>query len=264
MKEVILFKNTDSLSARTRSIRIEAKKGESRFEFYTVDEGNSDSEFLIHAQEGAVLETVVFQNVQDGQEALIRVKSKAERNALVRLTVIQNGGTKGEVRIDSETLGENARFEMRGLQNSKGAQQFLIKADSLHPVPHTTSDMQVWCAARDSSRSVFSGLIDIKKNAHHTEAFQKNRNLLLSDRATIDSFPKLLIANDAVKCAHGSSTSTLEPDQANYLRSRGIPLEEAEQMLVQGFLRQALAEISDENCKKALYRELSIADEDWA
>jgi len=111
---------------------------------------------------------------------------------------------------------------------------------------------------------VFNGLIDIKKNAHHTEAFQKNRNLLLSDRATIDSFPKLLIANDAVKCAHGSSTSTLEPDQANYLRSRGISQEEAEHMMVQGFLRQALSEISDESCKKTLYQELSIVDEDWS
>jgi Fe-S cluster assembly protein SufD len=263
MKEVVLFKNTASFTAPPRSTLFEAKKDESRFAFLKVNEGNGNSEVLIHAHSNSVLEVVIFQNIPENQEVLIQVNAKADSNATVRLTVIQQGGLKAEIRIDSEASGENARFEMKGLQNAKGAQQFLIKADSRHPVPHTTSDMQVWCAARDTSRSVFNGLIDIKKNAHHTEAFQKNRNLLLSDRATIDSFPKLLIANDAVKCAHGSSTSTLEPDQANYLRSRGIPGEEADQMLVQGFLRQALAEISNEECQGFLYRELGIEDEGW-
>jgi Fe-S cluster assembly protein SufD len=123
--------------------------------------------------------------------------------------------------------------------------------------------MQVWCAAQEESQSVFNGLIRIDSGAHHTEAYQKNKNLILSDRATVDSFPKLLIANDDVKCAHGSSTSTLDPEQAYYLQSRGIGSEFARDMLLQGFLRQSLGGIENPECRRVLEQKLSLTPEDW-
>jgi Fe-S cluster assembly protein SufD len=94
--------------------------------------------------------------------------------------------------------------------------------------------------AKDESQTIFSGIITIEKGAHHTEAFQKNKNLILSEKATVDSIPQLFIFNDDVKCAHGSSTSTLDPDQYIYLQSRGIGLQDAESMITRGFIENAI------------------------
>ena len=264
MKEFVLFKNEEGFASSKAPAAYRAEEGNSAFFFHEIPEGNARSGLSFFAGEGSVLEAVVFQNAPAGSNALVQIRLKGERDSVTRLTVIQNGAGKSEIDIRSESAGQGARFEMRGVQNAGGEQQFVIRAGAVHPVPHTSSDMQVRCVARDSSRSVFNGTIEIAKGAHHTEAFQKNRNLLLSDRATVDSFPKLLIANDNVKCAHGSSTSSLDPEQANYLRSRGIPREQAEAMLVRGFLREALSGITDPGCRRKVFDALSIDEEEWS
>ena len=264
MKEFVLFKNEDGLSPAKAPVEFRSEGGQSSFFFHEIRDGNGKAELSLSAARGSQLEAVIFQNAPADSNTLIRVRLKGERDSTIRQTVIQNGAAKSEIDIHSESAGEGSRFEMRGVQNASGNQQFVIRAGASHPVPHTSSDMQVWCVARDTSRSVFNGTIGIAKGAHHTEAFQKNRNLLLSERATIDSFPKLLIANDNVKCAHGSSTSTLDPEQANYLRARGIPLEEAEKMLVRGFLRDALSGITDPECQRRVFGALSIDEEEWS
>ncbi len=264
MKELILFKTTEGLQPSDATIGTIARAGESCDWFHEVSRGNSVSEIDIGAEGGATLNAVVFQNVPAGENALIRIRVGVKADSTVRLTVVQNGASKAEIEILSDSSAANARFELRALQNAKERQNFVIRANSVHSVPHTSSDMQVWCAARGESRSVFSGLIDIREGARQTEAFQKNRNLILSDRATVDSFPKLLIANDDVKCAHGSSTSTLDPEQTAYLRSRGISRSEAEEMLVRGFLRQALDGIRDTRCRNGLLQSLSILEEEWS
>jgi Fe-S cluster assembly scaffold protein SufB len=217
--------------------------------------------FHLHAQENSRLEYVLFQNLPLDIEAMATIKISAEKNAQVQLTVIQNGAARANVEVRAECLGAGADIQIRGLQNAKGAQKFAINVHAVHSVPNTRSDLVVYCVARDTSQSIFNGLVTIEKNAHHTEAYQKNKNLLLSEKATIDTFPKLFIANDEVKCAHGSSTSTLEPEQFIYLQSRGINQVDAENMLTSGFLNQALDWISDAPEKIKLAKALEVYEE---
>ncbi len=263
MKEPVLFKDSSHLEASPEAA-VRATAGQKKFHFEEMAPGSRVSKYSLHADEGSLLEVVFFQNGRLEDECLTKIKITVAQNAQVKFTFIQEGCARSEVEIDSECLGKGAEIELRGLQNAKGKQKQAIRVNAIHGVPHTKSDLKVWCVARDESHSIFNGLVTIKEGAHHTEAYQKNKNLLLSERAVIDSFPKLFIYNDDVKCAHGSSTSTLDDDQFYYLQTRGINPSEAEQMMVRGFLKQALDWISDESTRTKLENSLHIREEDFS
>ena len=90
------------------------------------------------------------------------------------------------------------------------------------------------------ARSAYTGLIRIQEGAPGSEAYQENRNLLLSDRARADSIPELEILTDDVRCWHGATVAPLDPEQLFYLRSRGLPPNQAMRVIVYGFLDQTL------------------------
>jgi Fe-S cluster assembly protein SufD len=262
MKEPILFPSSDSLPA-TPPECIDALPGQKRFTFHALTEGERTIELRFHAAKDSVLESVVLQDVPKGQSVRIRIRAIAESGATLKLLCIQRGSSKSSVELFSEAAGKGARLELRGLNVAHDGQQLHLIAESRHPVASTSSDLQVWNAALGESRTLFSGLIRIEPGARQTEAFQKNRNLILSERAVIDSIPKLLIANDDVKCAHGSSTSSLDLEQEMYLRSRGLDRLEAEQMLVRGFIAQAMDGVGDLGCREDLAQRFGLDSNAW-
>jgi Fe-S cluster assembly protein SufD len=99
---------------------------------------------------------------------------------------------------------------------------------------------------KDTSKSVYTGLIKITENGTKTEAFQTNRTLTLSRGAWAESVPNLEIETNDVKCSHGSTSGAIDETALYYLRSRGVPLKAAQSLLVLAFLAEAIAEIEDE------------------
>ena len=96
---------------------------------------------------------------------------------------------------------------------------------------------------QDHSRSVYTGLIKIRKNAKGTTAFQTNRNLTLSEGAWAESVPNLEIETNDVKCSHASTVGPIDPEQRFYLESRGIPSQIAERLIVLGFFDEVLDQL---------------------
>jgi Fe-S cluster assembly protein SufD len=92
----------------------------------------------------------------------------------------------------------------------------------------------------DRARSTFGGLIRVEPHAHFTDAYQTVRNLLMSDDAEANSMPGLEILADNVKCSHGATSGQIDEDEMFYLLSRGIPAPVAKQLLVSGFLNEAV------------------------
>jgi Fe-S cluster assembly protein SufD len=90
----------------------------------------------------------------------------------------------------------------------------------------------------------------VEENAQHTDAYQTNRNLLLSNEAEADSLPGLEILANEVKCSHGATTSRIDPQELFYLRSRGITEKEAEKLIAVGFLNESLDHISHESTRE--------------
>jgi Fe-S cluster assembly protein SufD len=267
MKEPILFSSTDPSAgtfAQTPTVSIATTEGQRRFAFHPIREGGKCFDVNFLADRNSTLEVVVLQDAPAGSDLRIRLHAIAKEGATLKLTIVQKGASRSLVDLFSEASGAGSMLEVRALHVAADGQRLHFHAETRHPVPGTSSDLQVWNAARGDSRTLFRGLIRIEKGARQTEAFQRNRNLILSERAVIDSIPKLLIANDDVKCAHGSSTSSLDPDQEVYLQSRGIDRMTAEKMLVNGFIAQALDSIGDEECRKGISSLFGLGTDSWA
>ena len=116
-----------------------------------------------------------------------------------------------------------------------------------HAVPHCTSDELFKYVLRDDSHGVFTGRILVAQDAQKTQAYQNNRNLLLSPSARMQSKPQLEIYADDVKCSHGMTTGQLSSDALFYMRQRGISLEEARLMLSNAFAEDVVARIPVED-----------------
>jgi len=155
------------------------------------------------------------------------------------------GAFKYQYRLESECKGTGSDMKILSATRGSESQHFDFWTTTTHQASHTTSSMDHWAVMGDKARAVFNGKISIPHTATHTDAYQKNRNLLLSPQAVIDALPKLEIATDEVKCAHGASIAPVSDEQMYYLQSRGITRAEAESMIVDGFTEPALQKIKD-------------------
>ena len=109
-----------------------------------------------------------------------------------------------------------------------------------HIAPSCLSDLLYQGALMGKSRAVYEGTIRAWPDAQKTNAYQSNRNLLLSTAARADSLPRLEIEANDLRCSHGATVSPVEEDQVFYLMSRGIPRNEAVRLIVEGFFQPSL------------------------
>ena len=110
----------------------------------------------------------------------------------------------------------------------------------IHHVGGAASDLLYKNVIDDKATAVFAGNIYVAEGAHHTDAYQSNRNMLLSEKATVHSLPGLEILADKVRCSHGSASAPMDDEQLFYLCARGIPRREAQLLVAEGFLADVL------------------------
>ena len=152
--------------------------------------------------------------------------------------------------IGAHLRGENSLAEMLGIFFGDGDQFFDHHTWQLHESPYATSDLEFKGALKGSARSVYSGLIKVEEGAQKTDAYQQNRNLVLSRTARADTIPNLEIGANDVRCTHGATVSQVEDEHLFYLQARGIERSEAQKLIVEGFFRPVIdrvpvAEIQD-------------------
>ena len=137
-------------------------------------------------------------------------------------------------------VGEGARSDMLAVSVATNDQEFDSRTLQDHISPRTASDLLYKNALDDKARCTFGGLIRVEPHAHFTDAYQKVRNLLLSDDAEANSMPGLEILADNVRCTHGATSGQINEDEMFYLRSRGIPPKVAQRLIVRGFLNEVI------------------------
>jgi Fe-S cluster assembly protein SufD len=140
----------------------------------------------------------------------------------------------------SRMVGEGARSDLLAVSVADQEQEFDARTLQDHISPQTTSDLLYKNALEGHSRSIFGGLIRVEPHAHFTDAYQKVRNLLLSDDAEADSMPGLEILADNVRCTHGATSGQINADELFYLRARGISIPVAQRLIVSGFLNEVI------------------------
>ena len=197
----------------------------------------------IVAGAGAEVRLVTIQDWGPGVLHWARQRARLGRDAVVRTLVVTLGSALARSEVESVLDAQGGTSEMLGLYVGDGDQHVDHRTLQLHEAPHTTSDLLFKGALRGRSRSAFSGLIKVSPGAQRTDAYQKNRNLLLSPDARADSLPNLEIEADDVRCSHGATIGPADELQLFYLRSRGLPPEVAERVLVAGFFEEVLARL---------------------
>jgi Fe-S cluster assembly protein SufD len=165
------------------------------------------------------------------------------RDATLNSLHVTLGSKWSKNSIGSHLRGENALAEMLGIYFGDSDQFFDHHTWQLHESPYATSDLEFKGALRDSARSVYSGLIKVFEGAQKTDAYQQNRNLVLSREARADSIPNLEIGANDVRCTHGATISQVVPEHVFYLQARGIPRTEAQKLIVEGFFRPVIDRI---------------------
>jgi Fe-S cluster assembly protein SufD len=153
------------------------------------------------------------------------------------------GSKFSKASIASHLRGKNALAEMLGIFFGDGDQFFDHHTWQLHESPYATSDLEFKGALKGNARSVYSGLIKVFEGAQKTDAYQQNRNLILSRTARADSIPNLEIGANDVRCTHGATISQVEEEHLFYLQTRGVPRSEAQKLIVEGFFRPVIDRI---------------------
>jgi Fe-S cluster assembly protein SufD len=201
---------------------------------------------------GAKLRYVQLQDYGRNVWNFMTERAVLDRDATLNSLHVTLGSKWTKNSIGSHLRGENALAEMLGIYFGDSDQFFDHHTWQLHESPYATSDLEFKGALRDNARSVYSGLIKVFEGAQKTDAYQQNRNLVLSREARADSIPNLEIGANDVRCTHGATISQVVPEHVFYLQARGIPRTEAQKLIVEGFFRPVIDRIPVEEIQEFL------------
>lgn len=206
----------------------------------------------IEARRGATINYISLQEWGRNVHHFQTQRFTGHRDTTLRSLAVNLGATFARTQVESVLKGEGSFSEMLGLYFGDADQHFAQRTLQSHNAPHATSELLYKGALKGSSRSEYSGLIKVLKDAQGTDAYQANRNLLLSDHSRARSLPQLEIEANEVRCTHGATVSPVEEEHLFYLMSRGIDRVTAQKLVVFGFFRDVLDRIRVETVREQL------------
>ena len=222
--------------------------------------GGSNTRTTITLDDNATLDHILLQDLPSTQIHLSRVGVTQGAGSVLRARSFNLGATYGRVAYDVHLAGEGAHTDLSGLYFGTGNQTLDQQITVVHAAKDCTSRQTFRGILDNESTGVFNGGIDVRSGADGTDALQSNDNLLLSNRAEANTQPRLEILADQVACKHGATVGQLDDDALYYLRTRGIPADEARRLLIHGFADQAVQAVDIEALRTWITDRLGQAD----
>jgi len=200
----------------------------------------------------AKIEYVSLQNLSKETWHFGRHRARLERDSELDWVLGGFGSKRGKVWIENDLVGQGATSRVTGAYFADGDQHLDYDTFQEHAAPNTESDFAFKGALREKATAVWRGMIRVEENAQKTNAYQENRNLLLSNEAHADSIPGLEIMANDVRCTHGATLGRIDREELFYLMARGLSRAEAERLIVRGFFQDVLDRIELEPVREAL------------
>lgn len=194
--------------------------------------------------DAALLSYNAIQQLGAGAWQLAHQRIRAGRDSTIRTFTASLGGEYARFRTESVLAGQGGSAELLAAYLGDGTQMHDFRTLQEHGAPRTKSDLVFKGAVGGTARSVYSGLIRMRHGAKGADAFQTNRNLVLSDGAHADSVPNLDIEENDVRCSHASAIGQIDREQRFYLESRGVPPAVAERLILLGFFEDLWVRIA--------------------
>jgi Fe-S cluster assembly protein SufD len=214
--------------------------------------GYSNAVTELFVGQGAKVEYVSLQNLSADTWHFASHRARVDRDAELDWVAGGFGSKKGKTRIQNDLAGPGATSRVTGAYFADGEQHLDYDTFQEHIAPNTTSDFAFKGALRDRATAVWRGMIKVEPDAQKTNAYQENRNLILSEQAHADSIPGLEIEANDVRCTHGATISPVNRDELFYAMARGISRGEAERLIVRGFFTDVLNRIEMEPVREAV------------
>jgi Fe-S cluster assembly protein SufD len=202
--------------------------------------------------DGARLEYVTIQHHHPETRQFGTHRATVGRDAELDWVAAALGGTRAKSRMESLLAGPGAHVKVTGAYYLNGSEHIDYDTTQEHAAPNTTSDLAFKGVLDDRARAVWRGVIRVDKGAQKTDAYQENRNLLLSTDAQATPIPGLEIEANDVRCTHGATVGQVDSAQLFYLMSRGLDRKAAQRMIVRGFFEPVLDRIGSDQARDRL------------
>lgn len=183
---------------------------------------------------------VLVQRWEDGTVGHLTQRAIIERDGRFLGATAGFGGDVAKLDLGGILAGAGARSELVGVTLPDRRQHLDHHTVHQHVSGNTWSNINFKAAVAGRARSAYTGLLRIEADAPNSEAYQENRNLLLSERARADTIPELEILTDEVSCSHGATVAPVDREQLFYLQTRGLPADTALRLVVRGFVEPTL------------------------
>ncbi len=218
--------------------------------------GYSNAAVELFVEQGAKLEYVSLQNLAKETWHFATHRATVGKDAELDWVAGGFGSRRGKVRIHNDLAGQGATSRVTGAYFADGTQHLDYDTFQQHHAPSTTSDFAFKGVLREQASVVWRGMIRVEEDAQKTNAYQENRNLILSPDAHADSIPGLEILANDVRCTHGATISQVDREQLFYAMSRGLTRGDAERLIVRGFFQDVLDRIELAPVRDALAERL--------
>jgi Fe-S cluster assembly protein SufD len=206
----------------------------------------------LFVEPSAKIEYVSLQNLSQETWHFGRHRARLQRDSELDWVLGGFGSKRGKVWIENDLVGPGATSRVTGAYFADGEQHLDYDTFQEHAAPNTESDFAFKGALREKATAVWRGMIRVEEDAQKTNAYQENRNLLLSNEAHADSIPGLEIMANDVRCTHGATLGRIDREELFYLMARGLSRAEAERLIVRGFFQDVLDRIELEPVREAL------------
>ncbi len=210
----------------------------------------------IFAGDACNINYVNFQRLSENSKNYLTKRAVIGGNTNFHSVFASLGGGISKVDTGAILNGRGASSNMSGFVLGGSKQHIDMHTVHHHAEGDTYSNLDFKVVLKDKAQSAYTGLIRIDKDAKNCEAYQENRNLLLNDGAKAESIPELEILNEDVRCSHGATMGPIDPEMVYYLKSRGISKEDAERIIVSGFLEPSFKALPESNAE--MVRELFL------
>jgi Fe-S cluster assembly protein SufD len=200
----------------------------------------------LYLEAGAKLTYVSVQNWSSKALSFQINSTHVGRDASAMSMNLNLGAAYARTESLSRLNGEGGRSDMLAVSVANGTQEYDQRTLQDHAVPNTASDLLYKNSLDDKARTIFAGLIRVQPQAHKTDAYQKVKNLLLSDECEANSAPGLEILADDVRCTHGATSGQIDKEELFYFLARGIEKKSAQKLIVHGFLDEVVQRLGND------------------
>ena len=251
-KPLIIYNiTTEELQSTALNLRIDIKlERNSNLKLVTIFDDNSQQNFININQNFDIAQDAILKSYKIDHKANSNIKYfynniNLAKNSISENFIFSTGSKFIKNEVNCNLNGQYSSAFINGVINLNNSQHHEIKTNINHLAENTKSYQLIKTVLNDKSKGVYQGKIYVDAKAQKTNGYQLSKALLLNKDTEFDGKPELEIYADDVKCSHGSTSGHLDEDSIFYLMSRGLSHQQSKELLINGFLMDAVEKITD-------------------